>query len=215
MIDNDNALAILEATDRRRAERRRFLRWPAAAPPRSAGSALLSACGNDRCRHADADADADPHADPDRQAPAQADGDILNFALNLEYLEAQFYPYAVSAPGCPAADHGGAGTHGHRDRRPRGDLHRPGRRAICARDRAGRGRARRFPAHALGSAAVAMPNINIDGGATGAFTAAARAAGVITAGQTFDPYASDENFLLGALSSRMSGSPPIRARRRC
>jgi hypothetical protein len=51
---------------------------------------------------------------------------------------------------------------------------------------------------ALGSAAVAMPNINIDGGASGAFTAVARAAGVVGAAATFDPYASDENFLLGA-----------------
>ncbi|KAK0358785.1 hypothetical protein LTR94_033969, partial [Friedmanniomyces endolithicus] len=51
---------------------------------------------------------------------------------------------------------------------------------------------------ALGSAAVAMPNINISGDANGAFTAAARAAGVIGANETFDPYATPENFLLGA-----------------
>ena len=51
---------------------------------------------------------------------------------------------------------------------------------------------------ALGSAAVAMPSINIDGSPTGAFSAAAQAAGVVPKGSAFDPYASDENFLLGA-----------------
>jgi len=51
---------------------------------------------------------------------------------------------------------------------------------------------------ALGSAAVAQPALNIDGGATGAFTAIARAAGIVGPTGTFDPYASDENFLLGA-----------------
>ena len=51
-----------------------------------------------------------------------------------------------------------------------------------------------FLRNALGNAAVAQPAINIDGGANGAFTAAARAAGVITGSATFDPYASDENF---------------------
>jgi len=55
-----------------------------------------------------------------------------------------------------------------------------------------------FLRSALGTAAVAMPSINIDGSATGAFTAAARAAKVVGATGTFDPYASDENFLLGA-----------------
>ena len=45
---------------------------------------------------------------------------------------------------------------------------------------------------------VAQPAINIDGGANGAFTAAARAAGIVSGTGTFDPYASDENFLLAA-----------------
>ena len=56
----------------------------------------------------------------------------------------------------------------------------------------------RFLRTSLGSAAVAQPAINIAGDATGAFTAAARAAGVIGANETFDPYANDENFLVGA-----------------
>ena len=50
----------------------------------------------------------------------------------------------------------------------------------------------------LGSAALAQPAINIDGGASGAFTAAARAAGIVGSSGTFDPYASDANFLLAA-----------------
>jgi hypothetical protein len=51
---------------------------------------------------------------------------------------------------------------------------------------------------ALGAAAVAQPAIDISSDPNGAFSAAARAAGLIGAGQSFDPYASDENFLLGA-----------------
>jgi rubrerythrin len=57
----------------------------------------------------------------------------------------------------------------------------------------------RFLRAALGSAAVAQPAIDIGGtDPNGAFSVAARAAGLVGPGQAFDPYASDEAFLLGA-----------------
>ena len=51
-----------------------------------------------------------------------------------------------------------------------------------------------FLRSALGGAAVAQPEININT----AFTAAATAAGLIKKGQTFNVYANEDNFLLGA-----------------
>ena len=50
----------------------------------------------------------------------------------------------------------------------------------------------------LGTAAVVQPAIDISATPTSAFSNAARAAGLIGAGATFDPYAVAENFLLGA-----------------
>ena len=38
------------------------------------------------------------------------DTDILNFALNLEYLEAQYYSWSVFGHGIPAKDTGGNGV---------------------------------------------------------------------------------------------------------
>jgi hypothetical protein len=132
-------------------------------------------------------------------APASArggpsDAAILNFALNLEYLEAEFYLHATTGEGLPQRLTTGRGDRGRV----------VGGRQVDFKSTTIRNYAREianderdhvaFLRSALGSAAVARPKINI----RASFTAAAQAAGLIGAGDTFDPYASENNFLLAA-----------------
>jgi hypothetical protein len=177
MTDQTDLIEALDARARRREERRAFFRAFGAAALVTGGVAALSG----------------PAA-----AAAPSDSDILNFALNLEYLEAQFYSYAVNGTGLAANMLTGTGTQGTVT----------GGRKVTFTDPAVAGYAREIAgdeiAHvnflraALGSSAVAMPSIDVGTDPNGAFSSAARAAGLIGAGQSFDPYASDENFLLGA-----------------
>jgi hypothetical protein len=135
---------------------------------------------------------------PARAQTTVTDADILNFALNLEYLEAQFYVFAATGAGLPASSLAGTGT--------RGNVR--GGRAVAFTDPVVRQYAKEIAADetahvnflrsALAGAAVAQPELDIGADANGAFSNAARSAGLIGAGQTFDPYATDENFLLAA-----------------
>ena len=129
---------------------------------------------------------------------AQIDLDVLNFALNLEYLEAQFYAYAAFGSGLSPAILGGTGTQGTVTGGKQVPFTDPIVKQYAIEIAQDESEHVNFLRTALGSAAVAMPSINIDGSATGAFTAAARAAGVVSSTGVFDPYANDENFLLGA-----------------
>ncbi len=123
-----------------------------------------------------------------------SDGSILNFALNLEYLEAEFYLRGATGEGLPEDMVGGTGTPGEVSGGRRVDFSSPLIRNI-AREIAMDERAHvAFLRGALGSAAAARPRISLDH----SFTAAATAAGLIQPGETFDAYASDRNFLFAA-----------------
>ncbi len=126
--------------------------------------------------------------------PAISDGAVLNFALNLEYLEAEFYLHAVYGHGLGPTMIDGKGTVGHVKGGRKVNFATKSIKAYAdeiARDELAHVR---FLRSALGKARVARPAIDIQS----SFTAAARAAGLIKAGQTFDPYANENNFLLAA-----------------
>lgn len=129
---------------------------------------------------------------------APTDADVLNFALNLEYLEAQFYSFAAFGRGLDAALLGGTGNRGGVTGGRRVNFSERAIEAYAfeiAQDELDHVR---FLRGALGAAAVAQPQLDISADPNGAFSTAARAAGLVGPGQSFDPYASDENFLLGA-----------------
>ena len=129
------------------------------------------------------------------QSASLTDVQILNFALNLEYLEAEFYSRAVSNEGLEAKDTTGVGGDPGAVSGGRKVAFTNALVVDYANEIANDEIAHvRFLRRALGGSAVARPAIDIDG----AFTAAAQAAGIIGQGQTFDPYANDVNFLLAS-----------------
>jgi Ferritin-like domain len=163
-------------------DRRRFLRSASVAGLGVVGAGLLAGTA---ATSASASTDS---------APAISDSAILNFALNLEYLEAEFYSHAVYGYGLPSSLVSGKGKLGPVE----------GGCEVPFKSRSVRQFATEiakdeydhvaFLRAALGSAAVARPKIDINA----AFTAAATAAGLIKPGQTFNVYANEDNFLLGA-----------------
>lgn len=141
------------------------------------------------------------YADPAKAQAAVTDNDVLNFALNLEYLEAQFYLFATTGQGLAVAEtaSGGGAMGGTVTGGAQVDFTGDPLVGAYAGEIAADEVAHvRFLRKALGTAAVAMPDINISGDANGAFTAAARAAGVVPMDGVFNPYADPNSFLLGA-----------------
>lgn len=131
---------------------------------------------------------------PESSDSEVSDAAVLNFALNLEYLEAEFYLRAVTGNGLKDAQIDGKGelggvTGGYQVRFET-KLGRQYAEEIARDEKAHVD----FLRGALGEAKVARPEINLQE----AFTAAAQAAGVIGKNETFDPFKDETSFLLGA-----------------
>lgn len=182
MADSKQMMAALDGRVERRNERRDFFKTFGTAMALGGGLFLTGISATDA-----------------EAQTAPSDADVLNFALNLEYLEAEFYLYAVTGAGLPPASRTGTvGTQG---------VVTPGHAvpfsdplvAQYAREIAADELAHvNFLRTALGAAAVAEPAIDVGFGPTNAFSNAARASGLVGQGVAFDPYLNDENFLLGA-----------------
>ncbi len=130
--------------------------------------------------------------------PAATDLAVLDFALNLEYLEAEYYSYAVGGRGIETfgIGVGGTGTPGFTVVKPGAAVPfataaiRQYAEEIAADERA---HVTFLRAAITGAGAVpaARPALDL----RGSFAAAAAAAGL---GAGFDPFANETNFLLGA-----------------
>ena len=188
----DNSAEIIEVLDRRverRNERRDFFKLAGAFGAGAAGAVALTACGGG---HSSSVAQTTGTSTPNDDVA------ILNFALNLEYLEAQFYSYAAYGHGLDPSMLTGTGT--------QGAVNAAGAGQVPFSDPVVAAYAREiaqdevnhvnFLRATLNTSAVAQPAIDIS--TTGVFTTLAMLAGLIKPGQTFSPYASDNNFLLGA-----------------
>ena len=172
---------VNELNERLRQEvnRRTFLAGVGAVGAGTAAASLLSGCGSG----------GRTISVPTPAAVAETDNDILNFALSFEYLGANYYSHALTGAGLPTGDLGtNPGTIIGGRAVTFTDSYVQNIAAQFAADELGHVRTLRA---ALGSLAVSQPTIDF----TDAFNTMAVLAGV---GSSFDPFASQENFLLGA-----------------
>jgi len=171
----------MDISTRRLAEKRLSRRgFCLAAAATAATTTLVAGCGNDGSTTTGGGGGG---------STTLNDGDYLNYALNLEYLEAEFYLRAATGSGLSSSDTGNSTS------KTTGGSQVPGLNSLQTQyineiaqnelDHV------RFLRSALAGSAVAAPTIDL----TNSFNALANAAGL---GSSFNPFSSYSNFLIGA-----------------
>jgi len=182
-VDSGIIQEAIASLDRRRMMRRASLGVGAAA---IAAAGLLGSSGT---------------ANATNQGAGPADTDILNFALNLEYLEAEYYIYATTGQGLSSSLRTGpVGTQGQVGIGLQVPFQTAMVQQYAARVAVDESNHVTLLRAALGNLAVAEPYIDVGVSPTSAFSVLAAAAGIPPNGPNgiFNPYANDLSFLLGA-----------------
>lgn len=197
MSDRDNDML---------ASRRHAMRLFGGVAMVTGGLSLLSACGSDD-DNAGPTAGVTPTPSPSPTAPGPLapgptytanDSDRMNFALQINYLFAAYLFRGVFGTTLPAGSTSGTGASGSVTGGSRVALTDPvadNLREIAYNVQAQIGYLRRV----LGGATTAQPAISIAGGTSGPFQAIASTT-AFPAAAPFDPYASEINFLIGAVA---------------